>query len=57
MDPRENLSIEAPQPKDGDFFFSEWHVPPMTFLKVRGANRPPLPPSLSHFQPLKVKSR
>jgi hypothetical protein len=56
MDPRENLSIEAPQPNEGDFFLSDVHVPPMTFLKVRGAKRPPLlPPWSSHFQPLKVK--
>jgi hypothetical protein len=56
MDPRENLSTAGPQPNEGEFCLFEEHVPPMTFLPVRGANRPLFPPASSHFQPLKLKS-
>ena len=56
MEPSENLSTFAPQPNEGDLLFSEEHVPPMAFWPVRGAKRPLLSPSSSHFQPLKLKS-
>ena len=56
MEPSENLSTEGPQPNEGDFFLSDVQVPPMAFWPVRGAKRPRLSPSASHFQPLKLKS-